>query len=136
MLQDVGYIFKDESARTLNAENLVDFEEKVALEGVGEAHLIPGLGERLTRETRGKYVMIRDLTFNVPIGLEVINITPGFDAIVGLVEGVKDRLPLGSEYDFTIEIFECDMETSEAREEIDELEGWRLIHSHPQVYSD
>jgi hypothetical protein len=124
MLQDVGHILKDETARTLNAENLVYFEEEVALEGISEAHLVACLGERLARKTRSKHVVVRDLAFYVSIGLKVVDVTPGMNSIVRLVEGVKRRLPLGSEHNFAIEVIESDMETSEARKKVDELEGW------------
>lgn len=51
MLQDIRHVFKDEAARTLYAEDLVDFKEEGALERVGEAHLVAGFGERLARKT-------------------------------------------------------------------------------------
>ena len=61
MLQQIGYVLKDEVSRLLLLEDGSDVEEEVALFCALEAELLTGLGEWLAGKARCQYVVIRDV---------------------------------------------------------------------------
>lgn len=101
--QNVRNVLQDKTAGLLHLEDLQDLEEQLTLAGVGESELVTRLRERLTRKTCSQDFMVGDLPCDLLVRIEVIDVRPGTQAVVVLVEDVQLGLPLGGEDGLSME---------------------------------
>ena len=98
-------------------------EEEIALICVLEAQLVSCFRERLTRETRGKDVVIGHAPGDDFVAAQVVEVTPSVDTEIDLVKGPQRGLPLSSEHATSLQFIEGDVEATQPSEEVDETEG-------------
>ena len=130
VLEDIGYVLQDEVLRPLDAQDVVNLEEKIALIRVLEAQLVSCFGEGLTRKTRGKDVVIGHAPGDDFVAAQVVEVTPSVDTEIDLIEGVQRGRPFSSKYATSPQLIEGDVEATQPSEEVDETEGLAKSSHH------
>ena len=74
----------------------------------------------MTRETRGKDVVIGHGPGDDFVAAQLVKVTPSVDTEVDLIKGLQRGLPLSSEYATSLQLIEGDVEATQPSEEVDE----------------